>query len=348
MTYRSRCLLCAGLFAAETLLFASPSAATPVAYAPSSTLQPLVINTTTFTLAQINDGEKSPTLPKGFATKAKTGDILFTFNSPTDLTQFTLWNNVVVDSIGGVTAYKLEFLDSSDNVIGQSSYTAVPNQVAPQPVALTLNGVSKVRLHVDSSSTRIEIREVEFEGQRSKPASYTVSCNEIRGMGFPVSATTITRSSGAMDRGAVVVPSAYYSLGPLRGYNNGQADRIFVDSFPLIPDAKKQHVCELRLKVRGTSGNVGNNDSLNVFLPRSAGQIVGALGWVTAVGTPLPGKKLTNNMTPSPWIYDLTINSSFAMHQALADALAGPVNSLDVVVQDDSLVKDITAVYAVY
>lgn len=334
--------------AGAATLTAGPASAAPVSYTATTTLTTLKRGNVTFAIDQINDGQTSATLQSGFGAEESTGDILFTFAGPTDLSQFTLWNNIVVDSWGGIVDFSLEFLDSNNASLGQSNHVAVSNQVAPLQIALSQKGVRAVRLHVSSSKSRIEIREVRFEGQRSKPGSFTTACSAVGALGFPLATTTVTRSSNPLHRGAIVIPASY-PVGPLRPYNDAQDNRVFIDSFRLIPTTLR-HVCQIVIRVRGsTPGYVGADDYVRVFLPKQGGVILNdGTGWNTAKGSVLqPGMTLTSFL--ADWTYDLTINSSIAaMQQPLADALATGPNFLDVVVYDDSLVKDISVTYTLY
>jgi hypothetical protein len=209
-------------------------------------------------------------------------------------------------------------------------------------------------MHVASAYDRIEIREVQFAGKPSKPGSFTQNCAQVRRLGYPVTTYVIQRSSNAVDRGAIVIrnpstpTSSYsYAVGPLRAYGDASMDRIFIDSFPLVPDGKK--VCQIDVSVAGSTGRANNNDGIAVFLPKAAGMTFrDQLGWDPAKGAPLrPSKILTDNL--GPWTYDLSITGSNpAMAPVLADALAGTVNFLDIFVQDDSLVRSAKVTYTLY
>lgn len=349
----ARLLHSAGASVGVVWLFASAASAS-VPYTPSTTLAVLQVDSYTFPITQINDGQKGAQALNGFGTKAESGDIIFTFAGPTDLSSFTLWNNIVVDGIGGIKTFTLEFFGAGNVSLGQSSHVAVADQAAPLTIPLSRQGVRKVRLHVDSSQDRIEIREVEFEGTPAKPPSFTMACNEVKGLGFSLKQVNVTRTSNPVLRGAIAVPGQSstgpysYSAGPLRAYGNASPDRVFVDSFPLIPPSG-QKVCQIVVNVAGSSGAVGAADSLNIFLPKANGLILNAGTWQTGVGSLLlPGKTLTNNM--GPWTHSLTISSAVAAMRPALDAamLSGVPNSVDVVVLDDSRVTSVSVTYTVY
>jgi hypothetical protein len=339
----------ASIFGGALFIAAAPSAAQQLTYTPTTNLTPLQVGTTTFPIAQINDSTTGPTLLNGFGSDVTSGDITFKFATPVDLTRFSLWNDIVVDSLGGAKDFTLSFLDAAGHTLAQSAYQA-PNVAPPFQVALSQSGVSSVVMHVASAYDRIEIREVQFSGKPSRPLSFTQSCDQVRRLGYKVTALTIQRSSNPVDRGAIVIgqgPNHSYAAGPLRAYGDASPDRIFIDSFPLVPDRKS--VCEIDVSVAGSSGSVNNNDGISVFLPKAAGMAFrDQVGWDPAKGSPLrPSKALTDNM--GPWTYDLSITGSNpAMAPALTDALAGGVNALDIFVQDDSLVKSAKVTYLIY
>lgn len=339
----------AGTALGGALLFAAaPAAAAPVPYTPSASLPGLQINALTFPIGQINDGEKSPTKPSGYASTAAAGDILFTFAGPTDLTQFSLWNNIVVDGIGGIKTFSLEFYDANGVSMGQTAYTAVSNQSLPLQIPLSRQGVLKVKLHVATSQNRIEIREVEFEGLASRPPeSFTQDCAAIKRLGYTLTTQTIQRSSNAVNRGVIVLPFSY-GVGPLRAYGDTAPDRVFIDSFPLVP-VRGKRVCQIDVLVAGSSGSVANNDGVSVFLPSKDGvAFKDKVGWLAAMGSSLkPSKALTDNL--GPWTYDLQITGSNpTMAPALAAALATGPNFLDIFVQDDSVVNSAKVTYTIY
>lgn len=352
MIHHARLLHSVGTALAGALFIAAaPAAAQSLAYTPTTNLTPLVVGTTTFPIAQINDGANGPTALNGFGSNVSSGDIVFRFAAPVDLSGFRLWNNIVVDSTGGARDFTLRFLDSNNNIIAQSSHQA-PNAAPPFQAAFSQSGVSSVVMHVASAYGRIEIREVEFRGKISKPSSFSQSCDQVRRLGYPVTPYTIQRSSNAVDRGAIVIRTAStpvwsYAVGPLRAYGDAAADRIFIDSFPLLPDGKS--VCQIDVSVAGSTGSVNNNDGIAVFLPKADGMTFrDKTGWDPAKGSPLrPSKLLTDNL--GPWTYDLSITGSdAAMAPILAAALAGPVKKLDIFVQDDSLVKSSKVTYLTY
>lgn len=339
----------AAIFGGALFIAAEPAAAQQLTYTPSTNLTPLKVGTTRFPIAQINDSTTGPTALNGFGSNVTSGDITFEFAMPMDLTNFSLWNNIVVDDRGGAKDFTLSFFDAAGNSLGQSSHQA-PNVAPPFQTALNQSGVSSVVMHVTSAYGRIEIREVQFSGKPSKPGSFTQSCAEVRRLGYPVTTYTIQRSSNAVNRGAVVLgPGANYSyaVGPLRAYGDASLDRIFIDSFPLVPERKK--VCQIDVSVAGSTGNASNNDGISVFLPKAAGMAFrDQVGWDPAKGSSLlPSKVLTDNL--GPWTYELSITGSNpTMAPALVAALAGGVNSLDIFVQDDSLVKSAKVTYTLY
>jgi hypothetical protein len=328
------------------LAAAAPALAQSLPYTPTTGLPTLHVGTAAFPINQIGDGIDGPAVANGFGSSATSGDITFTFATPMDLTGFELRNNIIVDAIGGVKHFTLSFFAANGSPLGQSAHLAsTPNAVNPILVSMTRAGVSRVVMHVIDSHTRIEIREVRFQG---RPASYTLSCAQVGHLGFGLTTQTIQRSSNAVDRGAITIPHSY-AVGPLRAYGDASANRMFIDSFPLNPN-RERHVCGADVTVTGSSGNVSNNDSANVFLPSSAGTIWWDLhGWEH--GSPLsPNKALTNNM--GPWTYNLAVTGANpAMAQPLADALhslipGGPY--IDIWVHDDSVVNSVNITYTLY
>ncbi len=349
MIDRARLLHSVGVLCAGTLFIAAAPAAAQLTYTPTTNLTPLQVGTNLLSIKQINDATTGPTAINGFGSNVTSGEITFSFATPMDLTSFSLWNNIVAGPLGGVNDFSLSFFDAAGNPLGQTSHQA-PNAVPPFQGALSRTGVSLVVMHVASAYGRIEIREVQFGGQPSKPGSFTQSCAQVRRLGYPVTTYTIQRSSNAVDRGAVVIGQGAgysYAVGPLRAYGDANLDRIFIDSFPLVPDRKK--VCQIDVAVAGSTGSANNNDGISVFLPKAAGMAFrGLAGWDPAKGSSLlPSKALTDNL--GPWTYDLSITGSNpTMAPPLAAALAGGVNSLDIFVQDDSLVKSAKVTYSLY
>ncbi|HEX8623985.1 MAG TPA: hypothetical protein VF782_02785 [Allosphingosinicella sp.] len=350
MIDRARLLHSVGaLFAGALFTATAPATAQPLTYIPTTNLTPLQFGTTSFPIKQINDATTGPAAINGFGSNVTSGEITFSFATPMDLTNFSLWNNIVVDSQGGVKDFTLSFFNAAGTSLGQTSHQA-PNAAPPFQAALSQTGVSSVVMNVASAYGRIEIREVQFSGQPSKPASFTQSCAEVRRLGYPVTTHTIQRSSNAVDRGAIVIgqgPGYSYAVGPLRAYGDSSLDRVFIDSFPLVPDRKK--VCQIDVSVAGSTGSANNNDGISLFLPKAAGMAFrDQVGWDPAKGTSLrPSKALTDNL--GPWTYNLSITSSNpTMAPPLAAALAGGVNALDIFVQDDSLVKSAKVTYSLY
>jgi len=100
-----------------------------------------------------------------------------------DLQSFTLWNDLNVN-YEGVESFKLHFFDANDNLIQSTSTLIAPTgQFDPQTYtfASTVQGVSKVdfetlTLLTGGFGSRIEIREVAFNGEPSDPCPYPPLC----------------------------------------------------------------------------------------------------------------------------------------------------------------------------
>jgi hypothetical protein len=338
-------------FAGALLLAAAPLAAQQVSYTPSTNLQALG----PYLIGQINDNPPSQIAPNsGFASASQAGDITFTFAGPTELTGFDLHNNIVVDAKGGIENFTLEFFDSSGLPLGQTAIIPAgpANQVAPTHVPLAWAGVKSVVLHVLSSHgppgpfQRIEIREVEFQGA---PASFSLDCAAVRRLGYALTTQTITRTSNAVNRGAITIPYSY-SVGPLRVYGDNNVNRMFIDSFPLNPD-RRRHVCQAEVAVSGSSASVNNNDGVSIFLPSNGGQIwEDHVGWRLSRGNPLRTWVLTDNL--GPWTRNLTLTGQDpTMVGALGAALASTIPGgpyIDVWVHDDSVVNSVSVTYTLY
>lgn len=87
-------------------------------------------------------------------------DLLGTF----DLDGFSLWNDINVRD-EGVRTFQLHFFDASDQLLASSATLSAISQFAAQVYGFaTVGGVSRVDLQVLSTSDRIEIREVAFNG----------------------------------------------------------------------------------------------------------------------------------------------------------------------------------------
>ena len=149
-----------GLFAAVVALFAAGGAsALPLSYSPSSS----IVHTGTFTIDQIHDGQSGATVANGFASKGIKGDITFTFANPVDIRSFSLFNNVIVDGVGGITKFSLEYFNAAGSM-GSTTYSSVPGaQVAPYTQSVVRNAVTKIVMHI-LMSYGIEIREMTFDG----------------------------------------------------------------------------------------------------------------------------------------------------------------------------------------
>lgn len=112
-----------------------------------------------------------------------------------DLQSFTLWNDINVNR-EGVETFRLHFFDASGNLIQSTSTLIAPvGQFAPQTYtfASTVQDVSKVDLEMLTLLTggvgsRIEIREVAFNGEPSSPvplpAALWLFSSALAGFGF--------------------------------------------------------------------------------------------------------------------------------------------------------------------
>ena len=129
-----------------------------------------------FTVDQMADGISADTSPfNGFTTNSDTGTIRLDLNGgPYDLTQFRIWNDVNVRA-EGVATFQLHFYKSTGGMSSSPVFSTVPGTTAVQTFNFTkVTDIVRVDLEVLSSISqsntyrrRIEIREVEFEGEKS-------------------------------------------------------------------------------------------------------------------------------------------------------------------------------------
>ena len=129
-----------------------------------------------FTVDQLADGINADTAPfNGFTTNSATGTIRLDLNGgPYDLNQFRLWNDVNVRA-EGVATFRLRFFKSNGSSSYSPVFTTVPGTTAVQAFNFsTVTDIVRVDMEVLSSISqsntyrqRIEIRELEFEGQKT-------------------------------------------------------------------------------------------------------------------------------------------------------------------------------------
>lgn len=130
----------------------------------------------TFPLTQINDNVTTNGPHNGFQgvdqpNPAHIGTITFTLDKSYDLDQAWLWNDINVRA-EGVDRYILRFFDASNNLIQTSGpLSTVAGQVLPHVTPLSVSGVKKVEMVIQSVlvrpntfARRVEIREVAFNG----------------------------------------------------------------------------------------------------------------------------------------------------------------------------------------
>lgn len=129
-----------------------------------------------FPLTQINDNITTNGPHNGFQgvdqpNPAHIGTITFTLDKSYDLNQAWLWNDINVRA-EGVDRYILRFFDASNNLISTSGpLSTVAGQVAPHITPVSVGGVKKVEMLIQSVlirpntfARRVEIREVAFNG----------------------------------------------------------------------------------------------------------------------------------------------------------------------------------------
>ena len=161
------------LFCTLLLLFSTTTLATLIdvdEYTASSDLIPLNLGGAygEFSLTEINDGIISDAYPfNGFATSSQTGSIRFDFDTIFNLDSSTLWNDINVGN-EGIRSFSLAFFNADNNEITtgfSTEFTAVSmfdGQVFS--FAQQVANVSWVNLEILNASSRIEIREVGFDG----------------------------------------------------------------------------------------------------------------------------------------------------------------------------------------
>jgi hypothetical protein len=159
--------------AAAALLLAPAAQATLIqgpAFIQASTTVPVceaICGGVGANIAQIADGDTSNF--NGFAGRTGVvGTIRLDLLGVFDLSSFSLWNDVNVFH-EGVGTFRLDYFDANDAALGSSAvFTAPDGQFAAGVYALgSVSGVGRVDLQVLSllNNTRIEIREVAFNGQ---------------------------------------------------------------------------------------------------------------------------------------------------------------------------------------
>ena len=135
---------------------------------PSTNLIALTVDNNTYAISMINDGKKDNT--NGFASPYTVGTITLELSEVYDLNSFYLWNDIIVQD-EGVREFRLDFFDiNNTKIIGSETYSAASYKqdvnVANEYFFDKVEGVKKVNLVILLSKTQIEIRELEFRGEK--------------------------------------------------------------------------------------------------------------------------------------------------------------------------------------
>jgi len=134
----------------------------------STTLPVLTATGHTFSVSQITDGITSDASPfNGFSSPNTEGTITLEFGEKFDLISFHLWNDVNVNN-EGIRKFRLDFFDESDTLISESQTYTAKSQLSANDFIFNsiILGVKKVNLIIITSSIQIEIRELEFKGEK--------------------------------------------------------------------------------------------------------------------------------------------------------------------------------------
>ena len=134
---------------------------------------------TRWPIEHIIDAKTADTPPfNGFTSNARTGTISFAFNTPYDVSGFTLWNDINVRA-EGVESFRLDFKRSGTLVDETATLRTNSGQTEPHhynfPAVKNVDAVDLVILSsIDSPNpshtiNRIEIREVAFKGVVTSP-----------------------------------------------------------------------------------------------------------------------------------------------------------------------------------
>ena len=135
---------------------------------PRTSLTVLIETGHAWSITQINDGTTEDLSPyNGFVSSHTEGSITLELVDEYDLTTFLLWNDVNV-SKEGVRQFRLEFYDKSDTIISESQIYTANSQINANEFVFDniVKGVKKVNLIILTASHQIEIRELEFIGEK--------------------------------------------------------------------------------------------------------------------------------------------------------------------------------------
>ena len=135
---------------------------------PSTDLTVLIETGYTWGLTQINDGITEDLSPyNGFVSSQTEGTITLELVDEYDLSKFLLWNDVNV-SKEGIRQFRLEFYNKLDTIISESQTFTANSQLNANEFVFDniVIGVKKVNLIILAASHQIEIRELEFIGEK--------------------------------------------------------------------------------------------------------------------------------------------------------------------------------------
>jgi len=135
---------------------------------PSTDLTVLIETGYAWGLTQINDGITEDISPyNGFISSQTEGKITLELIDEYDLSKFLLWNDVNV-SEEGIRQFRLEFYNKSDTIISESQTFTANSQLNANEFVFDniVIGVKKVNLVILTANHQIEIRELEFIGEK--------------------------------------------------------------------------------------------------------------------------------------------------------------------------------------